>query len=178
MRVALVLATLFAAPAPALAECPPVPDHAEAYAQLYDALSDAETPAEAQALSDALWDLRLIAPDEPAQALLDQGLARRNAGDLPGSIRALDRLVAYCPEYAEGWNQRAFSHFLGHDHAAALPDLDRALALDPRHLGALTGRALTLLGLGRDDEAYAVLRQALALNPWLSERRLLPGRDI
>ncbi|MEM6660474.1 MAG: tetratricopeptide repeat protein, partial [Pseudomonadota bacterium] len=51
---------------------------------------------------------------------------------------------------------------------------------------AISGRALTLLGLQRLEEARAALSQALDLNPWLSERALLapggplepPGQDI
>ena len=73
-----------------------------------------------------------------------------------------------------GVNQRAFIYFLREDFAAALPDLDRTLVLSPRHIGALTGRALTLSALGRNAEATLSLRQALELNPWLSERHLLP----
>ena len=92
-----------------------------------------------------------------------------------GAIDVLDRLVAYCPDYAEGWNQRAFVHFLRQDFEAALTDLDAAIALNPRHVGALSGKALTLIGLGRKAEAELALRAALALNPWLSERHLLEG---
>jgi hypothetical protein len=45
----------------------------------------------------------------------------------------------------------------------------------------LSGKALTLMGLGRDAEAQTVLRAALALNPWLEERALLvtpPGVEL
>ena len=109
------------------------------------------------------------------------GMRRRELADLPGSIQVLDELVAYCPDYAEGYNQRAFANFLRRDLDAALPDLDRALELNPTHLGALTGRAMTLMGLGRIDEGQADLRTALGLNPWLAERSLLiepEGSDI
>ena len=56
----------------------------------------------------------------------------------------------------------------------ALDDLDRALARSPEHLGALTGRAMALMALGRDSDALSDLRSALALNPWLKERDLVP----
>jgi hypothetical protein len=45
------------------------------------------------------------------------------------------------------------------------------------HLGALTGKALTLIAMDRRDEAQDVLRAALAINPWLSERALLDEPD-
>ena len=56
---------------------------------------------------------------------------------------------------------------------AALPDLDRALALQPRHIPAMTGKGLTLIQMGRIREGQAVIRRAVALNPWLSERQYL-----
>ncbi|WP_375281598.1 tetratricopeptide repeat protein [Pseudooctadecabacter sp.] len=48
-------------------------------------------------------------------------------------------------------------------------------------MGALTGKALTLIELDRNEEAQEVLRAALRINPWLAERALLDGpldRDI
>ena len=96
-------------------------------------------------------------------------------GDVDKAREALDELVAYCPAYAEGFNQRGFVRFIAGDYAGALPDLDRALELQPTHLGALTGRAMTLIALNRDAAARQDLRRAVHLNPWLPEQRLLDG---
>ena len=128
----------------------------------------------ARGLNGALWKLWTQAPDAHAQDLLDSGMARMRMGDMRKAIAAFTALIDYCPDFAEGYNQRAFAHYLRQDFAPALADLDAALALSPRHVGALSGRALTLMGLGRDREALEALRAALALNPWLSERALLP----
>ena len=137
------------------------------------ALKVAPNEASAQQLSAQLWQEWLSAPDQHAQDLLDEGMQRRGVGDFAGAIVAFDALIAYCPTYAEGYNQRAFASFLRRDFAAALVDLDEALARRPDHIGALSGRALTLFGLERDAEGQDVLRDALELNPWLSERHLL-----
>ena len=133
----------------------------------------------ARALSNQMWELWTDAPDEVAQTLLDRGMRARSSYDFLGALDALDRLVSYCPDYAEGYNQRAFVNFLRQDFAAALADLDRTLERSPRHVGALSGKALSLLGLGRHEEARAALTAALALNPWLSERALAaPGGPL
>jgi len=84
-------------------------------------------------------------------------------------------LIEYCPAYAEGYNQRAYAAFLSGDYAAALIDLEVAIDLQPVHLGALTGKARTLIELGENTDAQIVLRQALDINPWLAERNLLDG---
>lgn len=179
MRVILALALLAS---PALAQegeetCPPPPNHTDTQAAILRELREAPDPATAQPLADQLWLTWLDAPDERAQALLDEGMARRQGFDLLGSVRVLDLLVAYCPDYAEGYNQRAFSYYLAADYPAALRDLEIALEINPAHIGALSGKALSLIGMGQHDGAQTALREALDLNPWLSERALLEEPD-
>ena len=169
------------ASAAAAQDCPAAPDHAAAQDSLFDALKDAPGEADARILANELWLLWTDAPDARAQALLDEGMRKREGYDFLGARDTLDELVEYCPDYAEGYNQRAFASFLRQDYAAALYDLDRALELNPHHFAALSGRALTLMGLGRMEEAQASLRAAVALNPWLRERSLLtpePGTEL
>ncbi len=170
--IALFLAT------PALAqECPATPDHSTELTELIEAVQVAPDEGAARMLASDFWAIWTDAPDAYAQELLDEGMERRRVFDFNGALKALDALVSYCPDYAEGYNQRAFVNFLRQDFSAALPDLDRAIALSPRHVAALSGRALTLTGLGRKAEAALSLRAALALNPWLSERSLLPALE-
>ncbi|MDO6755407.1 tetratricopeptide repeat protein [Phaeobacter inhibens] len=161
------------------ASCPAAPDHQGAVDQLIGRVQAAPDEASAQQISNQFWQYWADAPNAEAQALLDRGMTRRSAFDFLGALEAFDRLVAYCPDYAEGYNQRAFVHYLRRDFAAALRDLDRALDLSPRHVAALSGRALSLYGLSRLDEAREALDQALSLNPWLPERYLVaPGGPL
>ncbi len=168
------------------AECPTSPDHIAEIDALIEQAQDATSEREARAISSQMWQFWTDAPDLRAQTLLDRGMARREAWDLLGALEDLNSLVGYCPEYAEGYNQRAFVNYLRQDYGAALVDLDRAIALSPNHVAALSGRALSLLGLKRLDDARSALNYALSLNPWLSERALLapgglldpPGEDI
>lgn len=175
--IAFVLALL---PAAAAAECPPVPDHTEELAALFDAARAAPSEMAARGPASAMWEIWTDAPDEPSAELLAKGMAAIRVADYLGALDALDRLVEYCPHYAEGWNQRAFVHFLSGNHGRAEPDLERAIALNPAHVGALSGLGLTLIALGREEEAQGWLRAALELNPWIAERHLLkdlPGGD-
>ena len=172
-RAALLPLLCLLVPAGALA-CPAAPDHRAALDALFEQIQEAESERDARILNNEMWALWADAPDARAQDLLDEGMTRRASHDLEGAVTAFDALVAYCPDYAEGYNQRAFVNFIRQDYTAALPDLDRALDLSPRHLGALTGHAMTLMALERPGEAALVLRRALDLNPWLAERHLLP----
>ncbi len=170
---------LIALVAPALATgaaladtCPAPPDHSEPLDQLIAQIGDAASEVEARRISNQMWEFWADAPNEQAQAILDRGMTKRASWNLLGARQEFDLLVEYCPDYAEGYNQRAFVNYLRQDFAAALVDLDRALELSPRHVAALSGRALSLLGLGRVEEARDALQDALALNPWLPERGL------
>lgn len=176
MRHALFAALLAAAPVSA-ATCPEAPDHSGTLAQLVDEVRAAPDEQTARLLSNRMWQLWAEAPDRAAQDLLDAGMERRDVADFEGAAKAFDALVAYCPDYAEGYNQRAFANYLRGEHRAALPDLQRARALSPQHTGVLTGLALTLMALERRGEAVLVLREALEINPWLSERHLLPALE-
>lgn len=184
MRLAVFI--LLALAQSALADCPAAPDHVAAVDDLLAETREAGSEAEARASANKLWELWTDAPDEIAQSMLDRGMARRRGADFLGALADLDRLVNYCPEYAEGYNQRAFVNFLRRDYVPALADLNRTLELAPNHVAALSGKALTLLGMGQVEDARTTLEEALALNPWLPERRLAaqsgplapPGEDI
>ena len=165
---------------PALA-CGAVADRSLETGAVLDRIQKAQDPVTAQNLSSELWAIWTDAPDTEAQALLDRGMNQRRSYDFAGAVKTLDKLVEYCPEYAEGWNQRAFAKFLQQNYGDALEDLDRALEINPLHVAAMSGKALTLMGMGRSKAAQTVLREALELNPWLPEKRYLvdkPGQDI
>lgn len=175
------MAWLSAAAGPAVAQesCPPAQDHSAELEQLISQVQRAPDEGVAHLLSNQMWQFWADAPDERAQAILDRGMTRRAAFDFLGALEDFDQLIAYCSDYAEGYNQRAFVHYLRRDFAAALADLDRALELDPRHVAALSGRALSLYGLARMEEARVALGLALTLNPWLPERNLAnPGGPL
>ncbi len=168
------------------ASCPPPPDTTSALQTLIEAARDAQNESAGQQVGQEMWKLWAKAPDGPSQSMLDEGMSRRASFDFLGALERFDDLVQYCPEYAEGYNQRAFVNFLRQDYATAEVDLLKALELSPNHIAAEAGLALTYMNMGRLDEARDALQSALQKNPWLSERHLmakggplaLPGEDI
>ncbi len=173
MRYVLIAA--FFSPAIALADCPEVPDRSNRHTQLMQLVAEAPNETQAREWTNELWEIWATAPDETAQEILQRGMERRASYDFAGAIKDFDTLITYCPNYAEGYNQRAFVNFIVQDYELSLADLNRALAILPDHIGALTGKALALIQLGRDREGQIALRQAVALHPWLPERkRLVP----
>ena len=175
MKNALIIAFVAASTltTPAFAECPPPQDVSAELQALIAKAQGAKNYQEGRGVSGEMWRVYLRAPDETAQAALDEGLRRRDAYDFAGALTEFNRLAEYCPTFAEGFNQRAYIHFLRGEHEKALPDLDRALELSPHHVAAQSGRALTLMNLGRIEEARAQMLIAVENNPWLSEAVLL-----
>lgn len=171
MKPFLILSVLCA---PALAAaCPATSDYSAELNGLIESIRAAPDERSARPISGQMWQVWLRAPDAAAQEVLDQGMRQRSNHDFVGAHMSFTKLVEYCPHYAEGYNQRGFISFLREDYAAALVDLDAALALSPDHVGAQSGRALSLMNLGRIDEARLQMLEALENNPWLSERALV-----
>ncbi|NNU81399.1 tetratricopeptide repeat protein [Halovulum dunhuangense] len=83
-------------------------------------------------------------------------------------LTALDHLTAltdHAPDFAEGWYVRATTFYRLEEFGLAMRDLERALALNPQHFGALMGLGTLLEEMGHDALAVRALRLAQDLNP-------------
>lgn len=85
------------------------------------------------------------------------------------AIDFLDEAVALAPENAESWNRRAALHVLNSEYDRAIYDINRALELEPRHFGALTGLAGILQERGHKASALKVYERILTLYPMMRE---------
>lgn len=145
---------------------------------LFTALGAAETEPQSYPLEDAIWREWVIAPTAEAQDLLDDGMRRIRQSDFEGAEARFDRLIALCPGYAEGYNQRAYARFLQGRFDDALADIRDALAYEPKHFAALSGKVRILFQQGRIGLAQQALAEAVAIHPWLRERRKLPLEPV
>ena len=141
---------------------------------LFAQLRRAPDASAAGTIARRIWQHWLTPPDPVLAARMQLVLAAREAGDHSGALALLDQLVADYPDYAEGWNQRATLRYAQRDFEASLADIDKVLALEPRHFGALAGRALVHLATGRRALALRDMAAALAIHPFLAEKALFP----
>jgi len=81
------------------------------------------------------------------------------------ALDLLDQVVALRPNYAEGFNQRATLHFMMENYGKSIVDIERTLALEPRHYGALVGLATIFERLGEKDRALKTWYRVLAVYP-------------
>jgi len=146
---------------------------AEERADLFVALKSAPNERIGHAAVTAIWELWQTAPDEKAQSMLDSARRKMRNYDFAGAMEYLDALVAHAPEYAEGWNTRATALFLQDKYDRSLDDVERTLKLEPKHFGALAGKAVILMRQGRMQLSQQALRRAVDVNPYLRERSML-----
>jgi tetratricopeptide (TPR) repeat protein len=97
--------------------------------------------------------------------LLRRGNEALEAEDYEAALEHFTALTDHAPDFAEGWNGRATTFFLMGEYTLAIADIQRVLALNPRHFGALAGLAVMLEAMGEDDLALKALRAVQELNP-------------
>jgi hypothetical protein len=97
--------------------------------------------------------------------LMSRAASAMKGKNLPLALDLLDVVVRLAPDYAEGWNRRATVNYLREDFGRAMVDIERVLAIEPRHWGAMSGLGIILRRIGRDDEALATFRQVLKIHP-------------
>lgn len=143
--------------------------------RLFKALKTAKTEREGRLAENAIWNWWLDqSPSLEVRAAIDHGMERRSSYDFEAAEKAFDKVIEKAPDYAEGWNQRAFARFLRENPDGALSDLEKAVELDPDHFGAWSGMYHVLMRLGRPEVAVSALSRAVTIHPWLKERGMLP----
>jgi tetratricopeptide (TPR) repeat protein len=145
---------------------------------LFAVLKAAKDQDEADAITGDIWKIWL----QSGSAELDERMERATKlmahGLLQHAIGALDEIIETAPNWAEAWNKRATVLFLLGEYDRSLADIDRVLALEPRHFGALAGIGMIRSEKGELREALAAYRRAMAVNPFLKERLgLIPALE-
>lgn len=143
--------------------------------ELLAQLAEAQSEAEGREAEAKLWEFWFDqSPNAEVRALLDAGRERIQAYDYEAAENHLDEVVKAAPDFAEGYNQRAFARFLRENYADSLTDLEKVLELEPNHHGAMTGMYHILRIQNRTSVAMELLRQAVTIHPWVNERGALP----
>lgn len=137
--------------------------------ELFATLAASENREAAKAAERGILRLWLESGSDTIDLLMNRALAATDEEEYPLALDFLDRIITLEPGYVEGWNRRATIHFLNDDYAKAIADLEQVLAIEPRHFGALAGLGTMLRELGHEQLALDAYRQALALDPVMSE---------
>jgi tetratricopeptide (TPR) repeat protein len=119
----------------------------------------------ARTLEQRIWEIWTASSDPEVNRLMDDGVRALATQDYKTALADFTKVIEAAPDFAEGWNKRATVLYLVGDYEGSLADVDKTLALEPRHFGALSGLGLIKAAQERDEEAIDAFEQALAVNP-------------
>ncbi|HZQ08084.1 MAG TPA: tetratricopeptide repeat protein, partial [Anaerolineae bacterium] len=102
-----------------------------------------------------------------AQDYLAQGDYDFERKNYAQAIADYSQAIALDPDFAEAYNNRAYTYMTLENYALALPDLDRAIELRPNYVNALMNRGDIYNYYYQIDRARAVedYDRVLAINP-------------
>jgi len=134
---------------------------------LYDELSEATDKRAAETVANKILEIWTRSGSDTIDLLTRRARVALEAADDETTEDLLDAVVEIAPNFVEGWNRRATYYFTKKDFARAMADVQRVLALDPRHFGALSGLGAMLEDAGQHAAALNVYRKALKVHPYL-----------
>lgn len=139
---------------------------------LFKDLRDAADLEAAQVIEVQIWHIWFQNDDNAIVLLMEQGEAAMGQRNYDSALRSFNQVIQIAPDFAEGWNRRATLYYLMGRYDDSLADIDKTLALEPRHFGALAGRGLVYSALEELDLALRSFEAALAVNPHMVGPRI------
>ncbi|MTI00122.1 tetratricopeptide repeat protein [Roseibium sp. RKSG952] len=138
---------------------------------LFEQLAISGDPQTTEAIANEIQKIWLKSGSDTVDVLMQRASKAMQADDHGLALDLLDVIVTLKPDFAEGWNRRATVFYMRQDYGSSLADIERTLALEPRHWGALSGLAIIQRRLGVEDRALDSFRQALKIHPGLENAR-------
>ena len=103
--------------------------------------------------------------------LLRRGNEALEAEDYMAALEHFSALTDHAPDFAEGWNGRATTFYLMGEYSLSIADVERVLALEPRHFGALSGLAFMFEAMGEPELALEALHTGAEAQPQPAEHQ-------
>jgi tetratricopeptide (TPR) repeat protein len=97
--------------------------------------------------------------------LLQRGNEALEAEDYTTALEHFTALTDHAPTFAEGWNARATTFYVMGEYSLSIADVERVLALEPRHFGAIAGLGFIFESMGEPDLALRAMHEVQKLNP-------------
>lgn len=133
--------------------------------ELYDHLAAVNSEADAQPITEAIEKLWLYSGSDTVNLLMDRSLKAVAEKRPELALQLLDAVTELAPDFAEGWNRRAYVFYTQNDYERALGDLRRVLALEPNHFKALDGLAQIFKETGNKKAALKAYKELMQINP-------------
>ncbi len=153
---------------------------------LFARLHVTDNADEAAGIEAMIWSIWTAADDDALDQLMTDGIDAMNAGRFAKAMESFNAIITVDPDFAEGWNKRATLYYLMGHYDESIADVERTLALEPRHFGALSGMGLIYTELEDAEAALSWFEQAIEVNPHMRGitlraeflRKMLKGEPI
>jgi tetratricopeptide (TPR) repeat protein len=126
------------------------------------------TKSDPDEISDLIWAIWIDHSEQAAGIAMTAAIESMSHGAFDLASPILDRLVEDFPEWSEAWNKRATLAFTEKRDLDALLDIQRTLAIEPRHFGAMIGFGQICIRHHHLSEAKAAFETARAIHPHIA----------
>ena len=120
---------------------------------------------QARTITEQIWAIWTTSDNPEVNRLMKEGVDAMASQDFKVALADFTKMIGIAPDFAEGWNKRATVLWMLNDYEGSMADVDKTLALEPRHFGALWGLGVMDAALEHDEDAIAAFERALAVNP-------------
>jgi tetratricopeptide (TPR) repeat protein len=134
-------------------------------------VTDQSNQQEIDRITGEIWEVWRESGSPGLDMKMLEGRRFMKQGILHSALGNFDFIVKVQPDFAEAWHKRATVQFLIGNYQASIADIERTVALEPRHFGAFAGLGLIYLKMGEEKSALKALERALEINPHLSGAR-------
>ncbi len=139
---------------------------------LFKELLEAPDEPAARQIEQRIWTIWVAHEDSEVSGLMEIGIGQMAHRNYASALETFEEMVGLAPDFAEAWNKRATVHWLLGNNQDSLADIDKTLALEPRHFGALSGRGLVYINLEEWELALKAFEDALEVYPQMIGPRL------
>ena len=131
-------------------------------------------PSKSSNIEQQIWLLWSTHPsDEKLTSLLDEGSRLVQDQKLYKAISIFTDAIELDPTWAEAWNKRATVFYMVGEFQKSQNDIDKVLALEQRHFGALAGQGLVNIQLKNYEKAIKSYEKAQEIYPAMRSPKIM-----
>ena len=141
-------------------------NHQREIDKLFIQLKSANDFENSKKIEDKIWDLWITHPSKNSLTkLLADGSSAMMDNKLDTAYNKFTEVIKLDPNWAEAWNKRATVLYLMGKYKLSQADIDKVLAIEERHFGALTGQGLVQTALKNYQKAIDSYIEAHKVHP-------------
>ena len=149
-------------------------NHQKEIDKLFIQLKSAVDFENSKKIEDKIWDLWITHPSKNSLTkLLADGSSAMMDNKLEAAYNKFTEVIKLDPNWAEAWNKRATVLYLMGKYKLSQADIDKVLAIEERHFGALTGQGLVQTALKNYQKAIDSYIEAHKVHPFMKSPMIM-----